>query len=240
MTSRRLAAAHVFADDLDAPILAKEDRHHLGRVLRMRVGEIISVSNGAGSWRLFSVANAELDLSPIGDVNNVERPQFGAAVAFSLTKGERPELVVQKLTELGIDHIIPVFTERTIVRWDSSKVERNHDRLVKVVREAAMQSRAVFLPRLHHPVRGLGELIKLMADLGMKDGLAMAEPDGEPLSDGVTSIMIGPEGGFTPEECVAISRHVVLPGGILRAETAAIAAGVLLAHRRSATHGYES
>jgi 16S rRNA (uracil1498-N3)-methyltransferase len=239
MTSRRLAAAHVFADDLDAPILAEEDRHHLGRVLRFRVGEIVSVSNGTGAWRLFSVANADLDLSPISDVDQVERPRVGAAVAFSLTKGERPELVVQKLTELGIDHIIPVFTERTIVRWDSSKMERNHERLVKVVREAAMQSRAVFLPRVHHPVHGLGELIKLMTDLGMKDGMALAEPDGEPISDVVTSIMIGPEGGFTPEECVALSRHVVLPGGILRAETAAIAAGVLLAHQRSVVHGYQ-
>lgn len=240
MTSRRTAAAHVFADDLDVPILTEEVRHHLGRVLRLRVGEIISVSNGAGSWRLFSVASADLDLSPIADVDQVERPQVSTAVAFSLTKGERPELVVQKLTELGIDHIIPVITERTIVRWDTSKMERNHDRLVKVVREAAMQSRAVFLPRLHLPVRGLGELLSLMAELGMKDGLALAEPDGELMSSDISSIIVGPEGGFTADECAQIPRHVALPGGILRAETAAIAAGVLLAHQRSAIHGYES
>jgi 16S rRNA (uracil1498-N3)-methyltransferase len=237
MTSRREAAAHVFADDLDVPFLNKEDQHHLDRVLRLRIGEIITVSNGAGSWRAFSIMNSDMELSPVGEVVVEERLQPVVAVCFAVTKGERPELVVQKLTELGIDHIIPVITDRTIVRWDASKAERNHERLQKVVREAAMQSRAVFFSTVHRPVQGLGELVKRMTNHGLAEGMALAEPGGAPLSLDITSIIIGPEGGFTPDERAQVPRHVALPGGILRAETAAIAAGVLLAQQRSTADG---
>jgi len=237
MTSRREAAAHVFTDDLDAPCLIDEERHHLGRVLRLRVGEIITVSDGLGSWRPFSIMNSDMDVSPAGDVVVVERPQQVIAVAFAVTKGDRPELVVQKLAELGVDHIIPVITDRTIVRWDASKVERNHERLQKVVREAAMQSRAVFFPHVHRPVQGLSELKAVMTGLDLADTMALAEPDGAPLSSDINAIIVGPEGGFTADECARVPRHVALPGGILRAETAAIAAGVLLAQQRSTADG---
>lgn len=235
MITRRSTAAHVFAADVAAPILNDDDRHHLGRVLRLRSGEIIGVSDGRGTWRPFSFHGADADLVPVGDAVTVARPRPEIAVAFALTKGERPELVVQKLTELGIDHIIPVVTDRTVVRWDVDKITRNHERLLKVQREAAMQSRAVHMPRLHPSVVGLEALLGLLRELGLNEGVALAEPDGESLGDEVTAIIIGPEGGFTAEECAAVTRHVVLPGGILRAETAAITAGVLLANRRQ--HG---
>lgn len=232
MITRRSAAAHVFVADVAAPILSDEDRHHLGRVLRLRSGEIIGVSDGSGTWRPFSFHGSDADLVPVGDPVTVVRPQPEFAVAFAVIKGERPELVVQKLTELGIDHIIPVITERTVVRWDAGKIERNHERLLKVQREAAMQSRAVYMPKLHRSVVGLENLLGFMVELGLDAGLALADPVGEPFTNSISAIIIGPEGGFTAEECATITRHVALPGGILRAETAAIAAGVLLANQR--------
>ena len=60
----------------------------------------------------------------------------------------RPELVVQKLTEIGVDHIVPFVADRSIVRWDPDKAAHHHARLQKVAREAAMQSRRAWLPEV--------------------------------------------------------------------------------------------
>lgn len=189
----------------------------------------MTVSDGHGRWRPFRLVDGPEHLEPIGEtVREVRRePEIG--VVFALTKGDRPELVVQKLTELGVDHLWPVVTERTVVRWDAPKAAKQHERLTKVVREAAMQSRAVFLPHLHRVRQSLSEVVQT---LGPGGAVALAEPGGSPVTDAVRVVIIGPEGGFTGEELALVDAHVSLPGGILRAETAAIAAGVLLAEKR--------
>ncbi len=69
-------------------------------------------------------------------------------VAFALVKGERPEWVTQKLTELGVDTIVPFTAARSVVRWDDRKAAANRDRLERVAREAAMQSRRCWLPEV--------------------------------------------------------------------------------------------
>lgn len=235
MTSRRSAAAHIFADDLEHPVLHDDDRHHLMRVLRLRSGEIVTVSDGQGSWRSFRIVDDSLSLEPIGDVVVETRPAPDIGVVFALTKGDRPELVVQKLTELGVDHLWPVVTERTVVRWDASKAAKQHERLTKVIREAAMQSRSVFIPHLHAVQISVRDAVKAVGRSGF--GVGLAEPGGEPLSAEVSVLIIGPEGGFTAEELALVNTHVSLPGGILRAETAAIAAGVLLAEKRRGKTG---
>lgn len=234
MNDRRSAAAHVFAADVEHPVLEDDDLHHLGRVLRLRDGEIVTVSDGHGRWRPFRLVDGPEHLEPVGETLGEVRLEPEIGVVFALTKGDRPELVVQKLTELGIDHLWPVITERTIVRWDASKALKHHERLTKVVKEAAMQSRAVFLPQLHRVQQSLSEVVRA---LGPRGEVALAEPGGVPWSDGVRVVIIGPEGGFTAEELALVDTQVSLPGGILRAETAAIAAGVLLAENRRRRSG---
>lgn len=229
MNDRRSAAAHVFAADVEHPVLDTDDVHHLGRVLRLRDGEVVTVSDGHGRWRPFRLVDGPEHLEPIGETVREVRPEPELGVVFALTKGDRPELVVQKLTELGIDHLWPVITERTVVRWDAPKALKQHERLTKVVREAAMQSRAVFLPQVHRTRQSLSEVVRT---LGPEGAVALAEPGGTPVSEEVRVVIIGPEGGFTAEERALVDAHVSLPGGILRAETAAIAAGVLLAEKR--------
>ena len=83
-------------------MLDSGDDHHLRRVLRVRAGEFVSASDGAGAWRWCEMS-ADGELRPIDDVNNVTRPWPPITVAFALVKGDRPEWIVQKLTELGID-----------------------------------------------------------------------------------------------------------------------------------------
>ena len=82
----------------------------------------------------------------------VESPQPRLGVAFALIKGGRPELVVQKLVELGIDDIRPFAASRSVVRWDEAKAVKNHERLERVAREAVMQCRRAWLPTVHPAV----------------------------------------------------------------------------------------
>jgi 16S rRNA (uracil1498-N3)-methyltransferase len=128
---------------------------------------------------------------------------------------------------LGVDLIVPFVSTRSVVKWDDDKTDRNLDRWRKVVREAVMQSRQVFVPRIE-------PLVASVADLVVRHGvgLAVAEPEGGPIGAGVSTIAVGPEGGFTDEEIACFGSTVALPGGVLRAETAAVVAGALLVARR--------
>lgn len=214
----------VFVSDIEAPELDDDDYHHLARSLRVRAGDTVTVSDGEGRWCLAGFARQPTPATDI--VTEPSGRRWG--VAFALAKGGRPELVVQKLTELGADLIVPVVTERTVVRWTRSKMEDHHRRHVRIAREAAMQSRRVRLPRVS-PTRSLHEV------LDRYPGAILADPDGSPMpicrgsiDEAMPLVVVGPEGGFSPEE--RSGRGTVrLPGGILRTETAAIAAGVLLA-----------
>ena len=232
MTQRRLAAAQVFVDDIGNPVLDGADAHHVIRVLRVRPGEVVAVSDGRGSWRM-CVMSSRHELEPVDDmIHSESRAGRPIGVAFGVTKSDKPETVVQKLTELGVDHIAPVLLEHSVVRWDEDKIDRQHERFLRVVREAAMQSRQVFLPTVHRVAVDLPELLRNSTFTELKGSVAAAEPGGEDRIESVSVIVVGPEGGFSQEELSCFDKRVSLPGGILRAETAAIAAGVLLAHSR--------
>jgi 16S rRNA (uracil1498-N3)-methyltransferase len=164
-------------------------------------------------------------LAPGGDVAHEPPPRWPLLVAFAPVKGERPEWTVQKLVELGIDAIIPLAaTARAVVRWDGERGGRHLERLRRVAREAAMQSRRTRLPVVHDATP--------LASLGTASGpLAIADPSGTPLDATHRAVAIGPEGGFTDDE-MGDAPRVALADGILRAETAALAAATLMTHLR--------
>ena len=151
-------------------------------------------------------------------------PRPALAVGFAVLKGGRSETIVQKLTELGVDRIVPFVAERSVVRWDGAKSARLLERWRRVAREAVMQCRRLWLPEVE-PVRAFGEL-----DLG---GAALAVSEGRTLAAGENFLLVGPEGGWADAELAAVDRHVCLGPHIMRAETAAIAAATMLAARRS-------
>jgi 16S rRNA (uracil1498-N3)-methyltransferase len=229
-----VAQAHVFVDDLDAPVVGPDDRHHLERVLRLRVGEAVSASDGRGGFRACTFAGEGGRLEPAGEVERTPALSPVLAVGFALVKGEKPEWIVQKLTECGVDRILPFVAERSVVRWDEAKAARNAERLQRVAVEAAMQSRRVWLPSVA-PVRPFAAVV---AEGG--DGVVLADADGGPLSlslsvDGSPPVvLVGPEGGWSAgERAAARGRFVRFGPTILRAETAAVAAGVLLSALRA-------
>jgi 16S rRNA (uracil1498-N3)-methyltransferase len=215
---------HAFVVDLDAPELDPEDRHHLARVLRLRAGDGLTVSDGRGRWRPVRFGD---ELEPTGPVVTMSEPEPQLTIGFALVKGERPELVVQKLTELGIDRIVPFVAERSVVRWDTERGRKHVERLRKVAREASMQSRRCRLPEVTDVAR--------FSELVAKDrgAVALAEREGQPPSLLCRTVLIGPEGGWSRSELDLSVPTVALGDQVLRAETAAITAASVLTALRS-------
>ena len=223
--TRWVGGAHVFVADVDAPDPSAADRHHLERVLRLRVGDLVTVSDGKGRWRW---ARVGVPFEPLGPVVTEPLPAPALTVGFALLKGDRTELVVQKLTELGVDVIAPMVTDRTIVRWDATRAGRQHERLERVAHEAAMQSRRVWLPRVAS-VRAFGDVI---GD-STSDSVALAAIDGSAPTLKHSTVLVGPEGGWSDTEHAGAPHRVRIGDFVLRAETAAITAGAILAALRS-------
>jgi 16S rRNA (uracil1498-N3)-methyltransferase len=216
----------VFVDDLDAPLLSDADRHHLERVLRVRSGDALVLADGRGRWRTATLA---ADLEVTGPIVEEAPGTPALTIGFALVKGDKPELIVQKLTELGIDRIVPFRAERSVVRWDADKAAKAVGRLRAVARAASMQCRR---PRL--PI--VGDLVDL-ATLAQMPGAAMADRGGVPPTLDLPLLLIGPEGGWAGHEQALDLPRVALGTHVLRAETAAVVAGAMLAGLRGGIVG---
>jgi 16S rRNA (uracil1498-N3)-methyltransferase len=224
----RLSAAHVIVEagelDLDGgPTLDPDDAHHLARVLRLKPGEAVTATDGAGRWRSYRWRGPDRPPEPDGEVQALPPPSPMVTVAFAPVKGDRPEWTAQKLTELGVDRIIPLRADRSVVRWEGERGAQQVRRLRRVVREAAMQSR-----RCHVPV--VSDVLPTEAVPG-----ALAHFDGDPVSLDHPVVLVGPEGGWSDAELESGRPRITLGPLVLRAETAALAAAVLLGSLRDRT-----
>lgn len=225
----------VFVDDPTAPVLSPDDARHLFDVLRLRPGELVVAGDGTGSWVPCRVAVTGVGGSPgrgtvlvaDGAVTVRPRPQPEITVAFVPAKGDRPDWVVQKLTELGVDRIMPIRSRRSVVRWERDRADRAVDRLRRISREAAAQCRRAWLPEVTDVTT-----VEAMTSLtGAPPHLA--HPGGERPSLTHPVVAIGPEGGWDDDELARSGGTVGLGPTVLRAETAAVAAGTILCALRS-------
>ena len=220
----RGSAAHVFVESLAVPVLRGDDEHHLRRVLRIRQTDSISVSDGVGGWL---VANLLADGLSVASSVMFDPAPPSTSVFSAIPKGDRPEWIVQKLTEVGVTSIGFIHCARSVVQWDESRRQRQLERLRRVAREAAMQSRRLWLPHVHD-VLSFDEAIKSIS-------CAIAHPDGEAMTADIDTVLIGPEGGFTEGELAAAAHRVTLSENVLRVETAALTAAILLTQRHERT-----
>jgi 16S rRNA (uracil1498-N3)-methyltransferase len=218
----RRSAAHVLVADLTIPVADEAAAHHLRRVLRLRDGEVVTATDGAGGWRTCRFAGGALEVD--GEVHQVADPVAPLTIAVAPPKGDRMDWLVQKCTEVGVDHLVVLTAERSVVRWDGDRAERQLRRLRRVAVEAAMQSRRVRLPTITGPVPAT-ELLP---------GAVAAEPSGRPLAPADTIVAIGPEGGWSPVELAVAADTVSLGETVLRVETAAVVAAALLTAARTA------
>ena len=226
----------------DRPSLPKDAANHL-RVLRPKPGEEIELFDGRGRWRVFA-SDGAAGLSPKSEIREAPRPSAELTLFACVTKGSRWDWTIEKATELGVTRIVPVISERTIVRLAPSEYEAKRLRWQRVAEDAARQSDAKWLPEIHAPVI-FAESLPLVRETTCYVG-ALTDPPpktiGEVLAAGDggkdfrlstfdngnrthLATFIGPEGDFTPDELaalLAVATPVSFGSTILRAETAAI------------------
>jgi 16S rRNA (uracil1498-N3)-methyltransferase len=211
-----------------------EDVRHIGAVLRMKTGDELLLCDGKGSE--YSVKIIHIDRTEIKTeiVNKTRRELAYPRVTLGqgLPKSDKMDWIVQKATELGVESIVPLVTERTIVKVRDE--EKRVSRWQKIAREAAMQSNRVDIPVIGQIVSSNDFLRTLNSELGTLL-LFPWEEGTKPIKDvlrgseGIKQItvLIGPEGGFSSAEAESASRRgfhpVSLGPNILRTETAAIA-----------------
>lgn len=220
----------------DRIVVRGEDAHHMTRVLRMRAGESVVVcvpGTGTVYETTFVTGGDEVTLSIVSEKRADTEPPYEAVVYQALCKGDKMETVIQKAVETGATRIVPVITSRATVKWDEKDGGRKIERWQKIASEAAKQCGRGRIPTVSAPMRFpevIGEIASWELPLFCYEGdgvvplsQCLREYDGVPRR---IAIVIGPEGGFAPEEAALAKEAGVRVCGlgkrILRTETAAV------------------
>ncbi|BCJ31966.1 16S rRNA (uracil(1498)-N(3))-methyltransferase [Actinocatenispora sera] len=210
--------------------------HHAADVVRLRAGETLLLGDGAGTVAdcvVTAVARGVLDVE-VTRYRRLPAREPRLVVAQALAKGDRGELAVQTMTEVGVDEIVPWQAARSVVRWQGDRGARSLARWRITAREAAKQSRRAFLPTVADPVGTAA----LAARLAGASAYVLHEDADTPLatapvpSTGTVLLVVGPEGGVAPEELTAFetagATPVRLGPEVLRTSTAGVAALAVL------------
>lgn len=213
------------------------DAHHLARVLRVRRGDAASVTDGAGRvWEATatSVTPGLVDFE-LGARRDIPRPSPTLTVVHGLPKGRKLDEVVQRLTELGVDRLVPARTRRSQVHVDGDRADRAVDRWRRVAKAAAEQSRRAWLLEVVPVVDWSAALEGAVGVVCWEDAEAPLGPAIERCAardaDAVV-VAVGPEGGLTAEEAITGGLPAVRLGdSILRTETAGVVAAAIALHR---------
>ncbi len=219
----------------DEVVLGGDEGRHAAVVRRIAVGERVDVGDGAGSVARCDVVEVRRDAVRLAvrERTRVPAPEPRLVVVQALAKGDRAEDAVEAMTEAGVDEIVPWAAARSIVRWEGARGEKALTRWRGTAREAAKQSRRVWVPR----VTGLASTEDVAARLRAAAlPVVLHESATRPLA-GVTPpergevvLVVGPEGGLTDDELAVFGAGYRLGPTVLRTSTAGVVAlAVLLA-----------
>jgi 16S rRNA (uracil1498-N3)-methyltransferase len=221
--------------------ISGQDAKHISKVLRLRSGDLITISDGAGysyQVELVQVAESKV-LGRVIETLPFTVPEKKLTVFQGLPKGRKMELIVEKLTELGVARIVPVTLARSVPEYGDNRETKRLERWKAIAYEACKQSRRPWLPEI-------GEFLVWDAALAMLDGfdellVPYEDSQGERLGDvfegkgDLVAAFIGPEGGFEESEIASLgeqgAKTFSLGDNILRTETAAIVASALILDR---------
>lgn len=214
-------------------VVTGDDLRHIRTVLRKGPGEFLTLLDGQGveyTAKIVALERAEI----ITEIESEERREIRGphiTLGQGLPKSDKMDFIVQKATELGVSSIVPLVTERTIVKV---KDEKRVSRWRKIAKEAAMQSNRADIPKVE-AIRQLSDFLRtLNSELGTLLLLPWEEAT-EPIRNALRKnpdvkdiiVLIGPEGGFSRAEADFARSRGFLPVSlgpfILRTETAAVA-----------------
>ena len=209
-------------------ILSDSDIHHIKKVMRCQNNDKIEIVFEKKVY-LCNIDDIEsLTLSILDNYEEDRGSNVNLTVAVSLVQEQKFDLILQKLTELGIDNIIPVKTERSIVKLDPKKEEKKKLRWETICKEASEQSHRVTIPKVHDVIT-LKQLLNEKKELNL---ICSLNDNTKPLSvylqPNIKDILfvIGPEGGFAKKEEEFLIENgfesTTLGKRVLRVETAAI------------------
>ena len=220
--------------------LSGPEGHHAAAVRRLRPGERADVSDGAGTIAECVVVSAGRDsvVLDVRSVREVPSPQPLITVVQALPKGDRGELAVELMTEVGVDSVVAWAAQRCVVRWQGERGARALGRWQSAAREAAKQSRRAWIPE----VTGPATLADVTTRVSAAARAVVLEADAaEALSQlalparGEIALVVGPEGGISPAERAALSAagatEARLGPTVLRTSTAGAAAAAVLLTR---------
>jgi 16S rRNA (uracil1498-N3)-methyltransferase len=221
--------------------LAGDEGRHAAVVRRIQPGEMIMIGNGRGGGvrgAVVEVRGAGLIVEVLSHLTTPAEPRCFVA-AQALAKGDRSELAIEMLTEMGVSEIVPWQAARSIVRWTPDRAARSLSKWRSTAREAAKQSRRLQVPQVSEPVttRQLAQRVaNVDCALLLHEDAEASLVDVDLPAAGTVLIMIGPEGGISAEELselsAAGSRPVSISDGVLRTSTAGVVALAALKLRR--------
>lgn len=213
--------------------IAGEQARYLGRVLRARVGDLVSVFNGSdGEWsaEILRISKSSVTLAINEPIDNAAESPLKVHLVQGISRGERMDLVVQKATELGVKRITPVISSYGVVKLDHERAGKRREHWQRIAESACEQCGRMRPPLIDIPVslnRWFGETHGDSTDLVLQPGASVRLVEiAMPASK--LCLLIGPEGGLSDREYddarLAGFNAVSLGPRILRTETAAIAA----------------
>jgi 16S rRNA (uracil1498-N3)-methyltransferase len=212
-------------------ISGTEAKHAIS-VRRLQIGESLAVSDGQGQKVRGKVSQLSKDFLEVDveSIENIERPSPQLVLVQALAKGDRDEMAVQACTELGIQTVIPWQSARSVSIWKPEKQDKHRLRWQTIATEAAKQSLRPFIPEVEK-VLGTSELVDRLkafdVTLVLDPTSTTALTSVPVLGHRSIAIVVGPEGGISPEELGQFSSAglilVGLGSGILRTSTAGVA-----------------
>ncbi len=213
-------------------ILPKAASHHVGRVLRLRIDEPLSLFNGQGGeypGRIKSIDRHAVQVA-VGAFSAVERESpLHLTLAQSVSRGERMDLTIQKAVELGVQTIVPLITQRTTVKLDQAREQKRLQHWQSIIISACEQSGRNRIPELL-ALHSLDDWLKLtpQGEKFILSGTAAQRLASQARSCTAVTLIAGPEGGFLEDEVCRAEEAGYIPlrlgPRILRTETAALAA----------------
>lgn len=205
--------------------------HHLLKVLRMQVGRELILFNNTGAEFNATIAHASKKAATVAVIDEVDADRespLKTELAIGLSRGERFDWVLQKATELGVTHIIPLFTERTEVRLSGDRLQKRCEQWQKIIIGACEQCQRNRLPILEQPQT----LTDYLTNCSSECRLVLHHRTDQNIHDmdkpKSLSLLVGPEGGLSDDEIAQAEQHgfkgLRLGPRVLRTETAPIVA----------------